>query len=63
MKWIDNNDNDDKYNNNKHMSIEIINSEKIETTCDEYISRVSKARKEQISRARRVIKTRKNQGT
>ena len=45
------------------MSIEIINSEKIETTCDEYISRVSKARKEQISRARRVIKTRKNQDT
>ena len=63
MKGIDNNDNDDKYNNNKHMSIEIVNSEKIETTCDEYISRVSKARKEQISRARRVIKTRKNQGT
>ena len=63
MKGIDNNDNDDKYNNNKHMSIEIVNSEKIETTCDEYISRVSKPRKEQISRARRVIKTRKNQGT
>ena len=63
MKGIDNNDNDDKYNNNKHMSIEIVNSEKIETTCDEYISRVSKARKEQISRVRRVIKTRKNQGT
>ena len=27
-----NNDNDDKYNNNRHVSIEIINSEKTETT-------------------------------
>ena len=39
------NDNDDKYNNNRHRSIEIINSVKTETTWDEYRSRVSKARK------------------
>ena len=45
MKRIDNNDNDDKYNNNRHLSIEIINSEKAETIWDEYISRVGKARK------------------
>ena len=45
MKWIDNNGNDDKYNNNWHVSIEIINSEKTETTWDDYISRVGKARK------------------
>ena len=45
MKRIDNNDNDDKYNNNRHLSIDIINSEKAETIWDEYISRVSKARK------------------
>ena len=38
MKGIDNNDNDEKYNNNKHMSIEIINSEKIETTRWIYIA-------------------------
>ena len=43
MKWIDNNDNDDEYNNNRHISIETINSEKSETTWDEYISRVSNA--------------------
>ena len=35
MKWIDNNDNDDKYNNNRQISIEIINSEKTETTWDQ----------------------------
>ena len=29
MKWTDNDDNDDKYNNNRHTSIEIINSEKL----------------------------------
>ena len=45
MKWIDNNDNDDKYINNRHISIETINSEKTEFTWDEYISRVSKAGK------------------
>ena len=33
---IDNNDNNDKYHNNKHISIEIINFEKTGTTCDEY---------------------------
>ena len=32
MKWIDNNDNDDKYSNNRHISTEIINSEKTETS-------------------------------
>ena len=36
MKWLDNNDNDNKYNNNRHISIEIIISEKTETTWDEY---------------------------
>ena len=36
MKWNDNNDNDDKYSNNRHISIEIVNSEKTETTLDEY---------------------------
>ena len=36
MKLIDNDDNDDKYNNNKQISIEIISSEKSETTWDEY---------------------------
>ena len=36
MKWIDNNDNDDKYNNNRQISTEIINSEKTGTTWDEY---------------------------
>ena len=36
MKWIGNNDNDDKYSNDRHISIEIINSEKTETTCYEY---------------------------
>ena len=37
MKWNDDNDNDDKYNNNRHISIEITDSEKTETTWDEYI--------------------------
>ena len=45
MKWIDNDDKDDKYNNNRHISIEIINPQKTETTWDEHISRVSKAHK------------------
>ena len=36
LKWIDNNDNDDKYSNNRHISIEIIYSEKTEKTWDEY---------------------------
>ena len=45
MKWVDNNDNDDKCNNNRHISIEMINSEQTETTFDEYISRVSKVHK------------------
>ena len=36
LKWIDNNGNDGKYNNNRHISIEIINSEKTEITWDEY---------------------------
>ena len=36
MKSIDNNDNNDKYNNNRQISIEIISSEKSETTWDEY---------------------------
>ena len=45
MKWIGNNDDDDKYSNNRHISIEIINTEKSETTWDEYISQVSKVRK------------------
>ena len=36
LKWIDTNDNDDKRNNNRHISIEIINSEKTEITWDEY---------------------------
>ena len=35
MKKVDNNDNDVKYNSNRHLSIEIINFEKTETTCDE----------------------------
>ena len=39
MKWIDNNDND-KYNNNRHKSIEITNSEKTATTWDEYNCKV-----------------------
>ena len=59
MEWIDN-DNDDKCNNNRHIPTEIINSEKIETTWDEYILRVSKAHKQQI---RRLIKARKNRVT
>ena len=42
MKWIDNNDNDDKYNNNRHI---ITSEKKTETTWDEYISPVSKTRK------------------
>ena len=45
MKWIDNNDDDDKYNKNRHISIEIINSRKTETTWDEYITQVSKTGK------------------
>ena len=45
MKRIDNDDKDDKYNNNRHISIEIINPQKTETTWDEHISRVSKAHK------------------
>ena len=45
MKWIDNNDNDGKYNNNRHIFIEILNSEKTEPTWDEYISWGSKVRK------------------
>ena len=45
MKWIDNNDHDDKYNNNRRISIGIINSEKAETTWDEYIPLVNKAYK------------------
>ena len=45
MKWIGNNDNDDKYSNNRHISIEIINTEKSEATWDEYILQVSKVRK------------------
>ena len=36
LKWMDNNDNDDKYNNNRHISTEIINSKKTETAWDEY---------------------------
>ena len=36
MKWIDNNDNNDKYNNNRHISTEMINSKKTETIWDEY---------------------------
>ena len=36
LKLIDNDDNNDKYNNNRHISIEIINFEKTETTWDEY---------------------------
>ena len=32
MKWINNNENDDKYNNNRHISTEIIDSERTETT-------------------------------
>ena len=36
LKLIDNNDNDDKYNSNRHILIEIINFEKTETTWDEY---------------------------
>ena len=55
MKWIDNNDNDDKYNNNRQISIEIINSEKTDTTWDEYISWVSKVRKQLIRHIRHVI--------
>ena len=35
LKWIDNNDNNDKYNNNRYISIEITKFEKIETTWDE----------------------------
>ena len=31
-----NNDNNDKYNNNRHMSAKIIKSEKTETTWDVY---------------------------
>ena len=30
MKWISNNDNVNKYDNNRHISIKIFNSEKIE---------------------------------
>ena len=36
LKEIDNNDNNDKYNNNRHISIEIINSKETETTWDQY---------------------------
>ena len=36
MKWVDNNDNDDKCNNNRHISIEMINSAKADTIGDEY---------------------------
>ena len=36
LKQIDNNDNDDKYNNNTHISTEIINPGKNKTTWDEY---------------------------
>ena len=36
MKKIDNNDNIDKHSNNIHISIEIINFEKTETTWNEY---------------------------
>ena len=37
MKWIDNNDNDDKYDNNRHISTEIINSEKTETKARRHV--------------------------
>ena len=37
LKWIDNNDNDNKYNSNRHIFTEKINYEKTETSRDEYI--------------------------
>ena len=40
MKEIDNNDNNDKYNNNRHISIEINYFEKTETNWDEYDNKV-----------------------
>ena len=36
LKEVDDNDNNDKYNNNRQISIEITDSEKTETTWDEY---------------------------
>ena len=36
MKWIDNNDNNDKYNNSKQISFDLISSEKTETIRDKY---------------------------
>ena len=38
MEKVDNNDNRDNYNNNGHIPIDIIISEKTETTWDEFLN-------------------------